>query len=88
MLDFQNFPGEHAPGPPSRTKISVLCGVPTFLYSTWNPLKIWPGSAPDLENILSGNNITSSYFLIDSVKSVEVPIELSYQMTAIVTYVC
>ena len=43
-LDFQNFPGEHAPGPPSRTKISVRREV---LYFTWNPLTIWPGSAPD-----------------------------------------
>ena len=30
-----------------------------------------------LENLLSGNNITSWYFLVNSAKSVEVPIELS-----------
>ena len=30
-----------------------------------------------LENLLSGNHITSRYFLIDSAKSVEVPMDLS-----------
>ena len=27
-LDFQTFPGEHVPGPPSKTKISVRCFAP------------------------------------------------------------
>ena len=37
--------------PKYKTKISVrlLCGVPKFLYSTWNPLKIWPASEPGTE---------------------------------------
>ena len=35
------------------------------------------GRVSHLENLLSRNNITSWYFLIDSAKTVEVPIELS-----------
>ena len=40
-LDFQNFPGEHAPGPPSG-----LRGTQNFLGTPLKPVKFWAGSAP------------------------------------------
>ena len=51
-LDFQNFPGDHAPDPPSTpTKFfSPLCGDQNLLELLLEPVKFWAGSAPELED--------------------------------------
>ena len=47
-LDFQTFPGEHAPDPPSGPKkfFSPLRGTQNFLGTPLKPVKFSTGSAP------------------------------------------